>query len=119
VVILQGEVYWLDLGAASGSGPGYRHPYLVVQNDVFNRSAIHTTVVCALTSNLQRATAPGNVRLDAGEANLPEDCVVNVSQLYTVDKAELVERIGALDPLRIREVLGGIDLVLKPRDVDE
>ena len=118
-MIRQGEVYWLDLVGSLGSGPGYRHPHVVVQNDLFNRSRIHTTVVCTLTSNLNRAASPGNIRLEAGEANLPKRCVVNVSQLYTVDKDELVERIGSLDPVRLREILAGIDLVLKPRDVDE
>lgn len=119
MVIRQGEVYWLELGGTAGSGPGYRHPHVVVQNDLFNRSRIPTTVVCTLTSNLERAEAPGNVRLEAGETDLPKPCVVNVTQLYTVDKDELVERIGSLDPLRLREILAGIDLVLEPRDVGE
>ena len=102
MVIRQGEVYWLDLGGSSGSGPGYRHPHVVVQNNLFNRSRIHTTVVCTLTSSLKRVEAPGNVRLEVGEANLSKPSVVNVSQLFTVDKEELVERIGSLDPLRLR-----------------
>jgi mRNA interferase MazF len=72
-------------------------------------------VVCALTSNLNRATAPGNVLLDAAEAGLPKQSVVNVTQLFTVDRTDLAEKIGALSPTRIREVLSGIDLLLEPR----
>ncbi len=117
-MIRQGEVYWVDLGAPSGSGPGLLHPHVVVQNDLFNRSKLQTVVVCALTSRLARASAPGNVLLDEREADLPKRSVVNVTQLFTVDKTDLVERIGALGSARLKEILAGIDLVLQPRDVD-
>ena len=117
MVIRQGEIYWIDLGEPSGSEPGYRHPHIVIQNNVFNRSRINTVVVCVLTSNLKRAEAPGNVLLEEGEANLPKQSVVNVSQIFTVDKKDLVEKIGTVSPKRIEEILAGIKLVLEPRDV--
>lgn len=118
MVIDQGDVYWVDLGEPSGSGPGYRQPHVVIQNNVFNRSRISTVVVCVLTSNLRRAAAPGNVLLEEGEANLPKQSVVNVSQIYTVDKGDLVERIGRLSLRRVQQVLAGVMLVLEPREVD-
>lgn len=118
MVIRQGDVFWVDLGAASGSGPGLRHPYVVVQNDVFNASRIDTVVVCSLTSKVKRAQAPGNVLLDEGEANLPKQSVVNISQLYTVDKIELVEKISSLARQRIDEILAGLYLLLEPRAVE-
>jgi mRNA interferase MazF len=118
MVINQGEVYWVDLGEPSGSGPGYRHPHVVIQNNIFNKSRINTVVVCALTSNLKRAQAPGNVMLEKGEANLTKQSVVNVSQIFTVDKQDLIERIGALSHSRLRQVLDGVSLVLEPREVD-
>ena len=117
-MIRQGEVFWVDLGDPAGSEPGYRHPHVVVQNDVFNLSRISTVVVCALTSNLQRAQAPGNVLLEPGEADLPKQSVVNVSQLFTVDKLQLVDRIGRLSSRRVRQIVGGINLVLEPREID-
>ena len=117
MVIQQGDIYWVDLGEPIGSEPGFRHPHVVVQNDVFNGSRIHTVVVCALTSNLQRAEAPGNVLLKPGEANLPKQSVVNVSQIFTVDKRQLEEKIGSLSTLRVREILEGIRLVLEPRSL--
>ena len=117
MVIRQGDVYWVDLGEPSGSEPGYRHPCVVVQNDVFNQSRIRTVVVCALTSNLKRAEAPGNVLLEKGEANLPKQSVVNVSQIFTVDKTQLGDYIGTLSPRRVRQILAGILLVLTPRKV--
>lgn len=113
-MIRQGEVYWVDLGEPSGAEPAYRHPHVVV----LNRSRIRTTVLCALASNLDRAASPGNVLLAQGEADLPKRSVVNVSQIFTVDKTDLVERIGALTPARLREVLRGITLLLEPRDVE-
>lgn len=118
-MIRQGDVFWIDLGEPSGSEPGYRHPHVVVQNNLFNRSRIQTVIVCVITSNLRRAEAPGNVRLEPGEANLPKASVVNVSQVFTVDKRDLGERIGTLSSERVREILSGLDLVLKPRDVDD
>ena len=117
MVIQQGDIYWVDLQEPIGSGPGFRHPHVVVQNDVFNCSRIHTVVVCALTSNLQRAEAPGNVLLKPGEADLPKQSVVNVSQIFTVDKRQLEEKIGSLSTLRVREILDGIRLVLEPRSL--
>jgi mRNA interferase MazF len=118
VTVRQGDVYWLDLGDPRGSGPGLRHPHVVVQNNVFNASRIATVVVCALTSNLARALAPGNVRLRKGEANLKRDCVVNISQLVTVDRSDLVEIIGTLSQERVLEIVEGIELLVTPRELD-
>ncbi|MBI4289000.1 MAG: type II toxin-antitoxin system PemK/MazF family toxin [Chloroflexi bacterium] len=119
MVIQQGDVFWVDLGEPTGSGPAYRHPHLVVQNNVFNRSRINTVVVCSLTSNLQRARSPGNVLLEKGEANLPKQSVVNVTQIFTVDKRDLTEKIGSLSRERMAHVLQGMELLLTPRDVKD
>jgi len=115
MVINQGDVFWFDLGEPSGSESGYRRPYVVVQNNIFNYSRINTVVVCAITSNLGRAAAPGNVLLEQGEANLPKRSVVNVSQLFTVNKADLREKIGSLSTKRMNQVLAGLQLLLEPR----
>lgn len=117
MVIQQGDVFWVDLGNPSGSSPGLLHPYVVIQNDVYNRSRLKTVVVCGLTSNLKRAEAPGNVLLETGEANLPKRSVVNVSQIYTLDKDDLIEKIGTLSGERVQEILYGIYLLLEPRDL--
>lgn len=116
-MIQQGEIYWTDLGDPTGSSPGYRHPHVVIQNNIFNQSRISTVVVCVITSNLKRATAPGNVLLEEGEGNLPKQSVVNVSQIFTVDKRDLDEKIGMLSRARVREILAGVQLVLEPRDI--
>lgn len=117
MVIKQGEIYWIDLGEPKGSEPGYQHPYIVIQNNVFNVSKINTVVVCALTSNLKRAKVPGNVLLNKGEANLPNKSVVNISQIYTVNKADLLEKIGQVSEKRLQQVLGSIKLLIEPREV--
>jgi mRNA interferase MazF len=90
---------------------------VVIQNNLFNRSRINTVVVCVITSNLKRAAAPGNVLLEKGEANLPKPSVVNVSQIFTVDKTDLVEKIGSLSPERMRQILDGLRLLTEPRDI--
>jgi len=115
--IKQGDIFWVDLGQPSGSEPGYRHPHLVIQNNVFNRSRINTVVVCSLTSNLQRAQSPGNVMLNKGEAGLTKRSVINVTQIFTVDKKDLVEKIGSITGDRMRQVLEGVELLISPKDV--
>jgi mRNA interferase MazF len=116
-VIAQGDIYWVELEPPAGSEPGYTRPFVVIQNNVFNASRIATVEVCALTSNLRLAEAPGNVLLTPGEADLPKQSVVNVSQILTVDKQLLGEYVGALSEARVREILAGIMLVLQPREV--
>ena len=118
MVINQGDIFWIDLDDPVGSGPGYRHPHVVIQNNLFNRSRLNTAVICALTSNLARAKAPGNVLLDANEGGLPKRSVVVVSQIFTVDKGELIEHIGTLSKKRVLQILDGIKLLTEPRDVD-
>ncbi len=118
MVINQGDIYWVDLSEPSGSEPSYKHPHVVVQNNLFNHSQIRTLIVVALTSNLKRANAPGNILLQKGEANLPKPGVVNVSQVFTVDKSQLDEHIGTLSSKRVREILGGIKLVIEPRETE-
>lgn len=117
-MIRQGDVYWIDLGEPSGSGPGFLRPHVVIQNNVFNRSRIHTVVVCAVTSNLKRGQAPGNVTLHKGEANLSKPSVVNISQVYTVDKSALYDKIGTLSEERMLEIIRGIRLLIEPRDIE-
>ena len=108
MVISQGDIYWINLEEPAGSEPGFRHPHVVIQNNLFNRSRIDTVVVCLLTSNLRLAKAPGNVFLEKGEGNLAKQSVVNTSQIYTVDKSDLVEWIGALSEKRVRQILDGV-----------
>lgn len=112
MVIGQGDVWWADLPAPTGSGPGFRRPVVVVQGEPYNRSAIGTVVCVALTSNLRWADAPGNVRLPARWTGLPRESVANVSQIVTLDRSVLVERAGKLPRQKVDLVLAGIDIVL-------
>ena len=117
MVIKQGEIYWINLSEPKGSEPGYRHPHIVIQNNLFNTSRINTVVVCTLTSNLNRTNAPGNVPLNKGEANLPRKSIVNISQIFTVNKTDLVEKIGQVSQNRMMEVFDGLKLLTEPREV--
>jgi mRNA interferase MazF len=110
-LIRQGEVYWIDFGVVAGSAPAERHPCVVVQSDLFNKSRIMTTVVRLITSNLARAEAPGNVLVEQGEGNLKKASVVNVSQVVTVDKSELSERVGRLPVSKVDAILRGLHLL--------
>jgi mRNA interferase MazF len=117
--INQGDVFWFDAGEPRGSSPAYSRPVVVIQNNVFNRSPIGTVLACALTTNLRRAKAPGNVLLEENEADLPKQSVVVVSQILTIDKSELIDKIGALSNERLDAILAGIKLLTEPRETDE
>lgn len=108
--IKQGELYWVVLEDPSGEA-AYPHPHVVIQDNVLNSSRINTVVVCALTTNLKRAKAPGNVLLEIGEANLPRQSVVVVSQVSTVDKTQLGEYIGSLTEQRVHQILAGMQFL--------
>jgi mRNA interferase MazF len=108
----RGEIWRAALPAPSGSEPGYRRPILIVQSDMFTRSAIKTVICAAITSNLQLAAAPGNVRITSRTSGLSKPSVVNVSQVSAFDRTFLKERIRTLDALTMRQVDEGLRLVL-------
>lgn len=110
----QGQVWWIDDIDPRGSEPGYRRPWVVVQNDRANATALRTVLMCPLTTNLRLARAPGNVLLSEGEAGLPRESVVVVSGLSARDRLALEEPIGNLGRARVAEVLSGIVLLLEP-----
>lgn len=110
--VSRGEVWWVDLAEPVGSQPGFRRPCVIVQADALNQSRIRTVVVVPLISNLQWASAPGNLELSTEETGLPRDSVANVSQIVTVGKSQCVERVGRLPSAKIAAVLGGIDVIL-------
>ncbi len=111
--IVQGDIYWVELGTSKGSEPGYSHPHVVLQNNVFNASRINTVVVCALTTNLRRSLAPGNVTLDKDEAILNKKSVINISQVVTINKSDLKEKIGSLSSKKTKKIIEGINLLVK------
>ena len=112
MVIVQGEIWWADLGEPAGPASGFRRPVVIVQGDAFNRSRIATVVCVPVTSNLKWASAPGNVLLAERETGLPKPSVANVSQIVAVDRSILLKRVGKLSSQKLAVVLAGIDMVL-------
>ncbi|MGD1808250.1 type II toxin-antitoxin system PemK/MazF family toxin [Dapis sp. BLCC M126] len=108
----RGEIWWATLPQPLGSEPGYRRPVLIVQNDSFNRSLIQTVIVVVITSNLELAEAPGNVLLPKKATGLPRDSVANVSQVITLDKLFLEQRVGSLSEELQENVDEGLRLVM-------
>ena len=112
MVAHRGEIWWAALGHPTGSEPGYRRPVLILQTDDFNESSIQTVVVVAITSNTRLAQAPGNVLCRTRDLGLSKASVVNVSQIATIDKTRLLERVSRLPSRLLSEVEDGIRLVL-------
>ena len=107
-VINQGDIYWLRFDAGHSPQSDIPHPYVVIQENVLNHSRLATVVVCALTSNLKRASYPGNVLLEADEANLPRQSVVEISKVAAVAKIRLADYIGSLNEQRVQQILAGM-----------
>jgi len=112
VVIRKGSIYWVDFSPGKGSESIGRRPGLVIQNDILNNSNLNTVLLIAMTSTMKFGELPGNVVLKKGEANLPKPCVVNVTQIKSVDKRSIKEEIGTLTRERMDEVHGGLKLVM-------
>ena len=112
VEIRQGEIWWAELPEPAGSGPGFRRPVVVVQGNPLNGSRIATAVCVPLTSNLVWTNAPGNTLIPAKAAGLSRDSVANASQIITLDRSFLTDRIGRLPPRLLDQILHGLDVVL-------
>jgi len=117
--VRQGDIFWAAPSGPQEAAPGIPHPYVVVQDDLFNRSRISSVVVCALTTNRKRASLPGNVLLEPGEGNLPVQSVVEVSKLTAVEKDRLGDYIGSLGRERIEQILAGIAFIQRLAGPDE
>ena len=112
MVIRKGAIYWVDFSPGKGSEPIGRRPGLVVQNDILNDSKLNTVIMLAITSTMKFGELPGNVILRKGEANLPKKCVINTTQIKSVDKKSIKEKIGTLSKRRMDDVYDGLKLVL-------
>ncbi|RLC05203.1 MAG: type II toxin-antitoxin system PemK/MazF family toxin [Deltaproteobacteria bacterium] len=110
--VRRGEIWWADLGEPMGSEPSLRRPVLIVQDNQYNRSRIATVIVLSITSNTKLADMPGNILLGREESGLPKDSVINVSQIATVDKSWLEEKVGSVSRILMEEVDYGLGLVL-------
>jgi len=113
VTPIQGDVYWVQFGSPKDSGPAGKRPAVVIQNDLLNRSNIRTTIVVLITSNLKLSAVPGNVHLKKGTANLPKPSVVVVSQMATIDKSRLIEKIGTLDRENTVQIVNSCQTIIK------
>ncbi len=108
----RGEIWWAELADPQGLEPGFRRPVVVVQADSFNRSRIDTVLVATMTTNLELGEAPGNVLVSRRESRLPRNSVVNVSQVMTLDKRFLVQRVCLLPLQVIERIDSGLRSVL-------
>jgi len=108
----RGEIWWVDLGLLGGSEPAFIRPVLIIQDDAFNKSKISTTIVLSLTTNIDLSEAPGNVFLSKKDTKLPKDSVANVSQITTIDRNRLLEKVSKLSSEKLAIIDNGISLIL-------
>lgn len=113
MVVRRGEVWWASLNYPRASEPGLRRPVIIIQSNEFNKSKINTCIAIVITSNIRLAEAPGNIYLPKKSTNLPKDSVANVSQIITIDKSFLSERVGKLNQKLLSKLSEGLKLVLE------
>jgi len=114
-MLRRGQVWWVDLGVPRGSSPGYKRPVVVIQADLFNKTEVGSVIVAIATTTKRLGSMPGNVSVSRGVGGLREDSVINVTQLYTVDRIDLLEFIGTLPKAIMDQVDNGLRLVLSLR----
>jgi len=112
-MVIRGEIWWADLPDPVKSEPGFKRPLIIIQSDIFNKSKINTIICAVITSNLKLAEAPGNVLLQSNSKLLSKDSVINVSQIITIDKSYLIEKIGKLSLKQMEKLEKGLRLVLE------
>ena len=108
----RGEIWWADLGIPFGSEPGFKRPIVIIQDDAFNKSKIQTVIVASITTNLNLAAAPGNVFIESEESGLSKNAVINISQISTIDKRRLTEKVNLLSQSTMSEIDYGLKLIL-------
>lgn len=108
----RGEIWWADLPEPTGSSPGYRRPVIIIQSDGFNKTNLNTSIVALITTNLELAEMRGNVLLKAFQSALPKDSVVNITQIFTLDKRLLFEYVETLSERKMEQIEKGLRLVL-------
>ena len=113
MVIKRGEIWWAELPEPVGSEPGYKRPLVIIQSNEFNNSNINTIIAAVITGNLHLAAAPGNILLSAKKSKLPKKSVINISQLITINKSFLTEKVHTLSNKIMEQIDDGIRLVLK------
>ncbi len=113
MVIKRGDIFWVNFSPGKGSEPIGRRPGLVIQSNALNDSRLNTVIMLAITSTLKFGDLPGNVTLKKGEANMPMKCVINVTQIKSVDKTSLTEKIGTLSSKKMEEIVQGLQLVME------
>ena len=112
MVIKRGEIWWAELGVPRGSDLGFRHPIIIIQSNDFNQSKLNTIIGVVITSNLRLAAMPGNVLIEKSSTSLLKDSVANVTQIVTLDKGDLLEKVGKLPDRIVQNIEDGLRLVL-------
>jgi mRNA interferase MazF len=108
----RGEIWWVDYGIPYGSEPGYRRPVIIIQNDFFNNSKIHTTIAVPLSTNLLLADVPGNIFIDKKDSNLTKDSVILISQIGVIDKERLQEKVSKINRELMEKIENSIMFIL-------
>ncbi|MDD2619832.1 MAG: type II toxin-antitoxin system PemK/MazF family toxin [Syntrophomonadaceae bacterium] len=94
-MIKRGEIYFAQLNPVVGSEQGGVRPVLVVQNDIGNQYS-PTTIILAITAQINKAKLPTHVELKAKLYGLERDSVILAEQIRTIDKTRLKQRIAVL-----------------------
>ncbi|GAV21952.1 type II toxin-antitoxin system PemK/MazF family toxin [Carboxydothermus pertinax] len=109
--IRRGDIFYANLSPVVGSEQGGTRPVLILQNDIGNLYS-PTTIIAAITSQINKAKLPTHVEIPAKESGLEKDSVILLEQIRTIDKSRLKEKVSSLNKELMRKVNQALEISL-------
>ena len=110
--INQYEIWIADLNPQIGTEAGKTRPVLVVQTNLLNKIPHPSTIVCPITTNIQKESDILRVHLKKGMANLNENCDVMMDQIRAIDNKRLLKKVGNLPVDLINKIKENLAIVI-------
>ena len=107
----QFEIWIADLNPTSGTEPGKVRPVIVIQTDLLNKYHA-SSIICPLTSNVQKGSEILRVHLKMGSSGLKEACDIKIDQVRAIDNKRLIKKVGSASPEVTAKLKENLKIVL-------
>ena len=106
------EIWLADLNPQIGTEPGKTRPVLIVQTNLLNKIPHPSTIICPITTNIQKESEILRVHIKKGTSNLNENCDIMIDQVRAIDNKRLVKKIGELPDNLSNQVRDNLSIIL-------
>lgn len=100
-LIKRGQIWWANLDPAKGTESGKIRPVLIVQTDLLNQTGHPSTIICPVTTNVQRQASILRIFLKQWEAGLQQDSDILVDQIRDINNTRFTTQAGSLPTAKI------------------